>query len=167
MSDAKKPPVLCFTDFAFVYCDRQEQTESGLRFILREQIERYQPDGFMLLECHMLDSSHCGNLVILPYGGTATYKEVPNHPISPRGLASDMSVVIATTTADGLEAPAPEDIGALIETAGQSGDIIHAVMRRGLESRQLVAEAWCRQLADTQRKKVRFGIHTFNPRGKA
>lgn len=89
------PPTLTFAEFAKKYCDRQQQSFAGLRAIFTRQKELYNPDGWMLLECHMLDSSRIGSLTILPYGGTATYKEPPTHPISPRGLASDMSTVVA------------------------------------------------------------------------
>lgn len=89
------PPKLTFAEFAAKYCERQEQTPEGLRAIFTRQKELYKPDGWMLLQCEMLDSSRIGQLTILPYGGTATYKEPPTRPISPRGLASDMSVVVA------------------------------------------------------------------------
>lgn len=89
------PPKLTFPEFAAKYCERQQQSFAGLRAIFTRQKELYSPDGWMLLECHMLDSSRIGQFTILPYGGTATYKEVPDRPISPRGLASDMSVVVA------------------------------------------------------------------------
>lgn len=88
-----------FGDFAARYCERQEQTIAGLREILKAQIERFKPDGFMLLECQMMDSSLLGSLTILPYGPNNTYKAVATHPISPRGLASDMSVVVALLAA--------------------------------------------------------------------
>jgi hypothetical protein len=82
-----------FGDFAAEYCSRQEATIQGLRQVLMEQIQRFNPDGFVLLECQMLDSSLCGSYTILPYGPNNTLKSVPTHPVSPRGLASDMSVV--------------------------------------------------------------------------
>ena len=90
---------MTFMQFAKAYCIRQQQTPAGLLDRLLVQKARYNPTGWMLLECQMMDSHHHGSLTILPYGGTATYKEVPTHPISPRGLASDMSVVIATLAA--------------------------------------------------------------------
>lgn len=89
-------PVNCgWTEFAARYCERQEQTPDGLLTVLQAQHVRYQPDGWMLLECAMLDSSRVGELTIMPYGPRNTWKVIPNHPISPRGLASDMSVVTA------------------------------------------------------------------------
>ncbi len=90
-----KPPVLSFDDFAKLYCETQEQTPEGLRAVLQQQSERYQPLGYMLLRCEMMDSSRLGTRVILPFGPNNTFKEPPDHPISPRGLASDMSVVEA------------------------------------------------------------------------
>lgn len=77
------------------YCERQESTHSGLAQILEAQRERYHPEGFMLLECAMMDSSRLGDLVILPFGPNNTFKVPPTGPISPRGLASDMSIVVA------------------------------------------------------------------------
>jgi hypothetical protein len=84
-----------FTEFAAKFCAVQEPSPAGLRGILAVQRARYFPDGWMLLECHMMDSSRLGELTILPYGPSNTYKEIPSYPISPRGLASDMSVVVA------------------------------------------------------------------------
>ena len=43
--------------------------------------------------------------MILPYGPRNTYKEPPTKPISPRGLASDMSVVVALLDSASLEYP--------------------------------------------------------------
>lgn len=86
---------LNFTEFARRYCERQVSTPEGLKEILLKQKERYSPDGWMLLECVMLDSSRLGSLVILPYGPRNTFTAPPDHPISPRGLCSDMSVVVA------------------------------------------------------------------------
>lgn len=89
-------------EFAAKYCETQEQTPEGLLEILRAQKERYSPDGFMLLECQDMCSSKLGNKVILPYGPNNTFKSPPDHPVSPRGLASDMSVVIATVSASSI-----------------------------------------------------------------
>ena len=88
-------PRLNFADFAAKYCERQEQTPDGLRTILEKQKQTYQPEGWFMLECQMLDSSRLGSLTILPYGPNNTFKVIPEHPVSPRGLASDMSVVCA------------------------------------------------------------------------
>lgn len=88
-------PRLTFDEFAAKYCERQKQTPAGLLNTLKLQKEEFKPDGWVLLECAMLDSSRIGELTILPYGPNNTFKTIPEHPISPRGLASDMSVVIA------------------------------------------------------------------------
>jgi hypothetical protein len=88
-----------FDRFAQRYCETQMQSPEGLREVLKAQVSRFNPTGFMLLECQMMDSSLLGQCVILPYGPNNTYKEVPTHPLSPRGLASDMSVVILTIPA--------------------------------------------------------------------
>lgn len=82
--------------FASTYCERQEQTPEGLRTVLQAQLTRYKCDGWMLLECQMMDSSLLGGLTILPYGPKNTWRTLPcpDQPISPRGLASDMSICI-------------------------------------------------------------------------
>ena len=88
---------LAFDAFAARYCERQVQTPEGLREVLSRQAEEFQPDGWFLAECVMLDSSYRGSLVIFPYGPRNTFKEVPDasRPFSPRGLASDQSVAVA------------------------------------------------------------------------
>jgi len=91
-----------FEEFAKLYCERQVQTPDGLREVLTAQKAKFNPAGWMLLECQMLDSSRMASLTILPYGPNNTYKEIPSHPISPRGLASDMSVVIMNLNGDSL-----------------------------------------------------------------
>jgi hypothetical protein len=77
------------------YTERQALEPSELETTLAELEARYQPVGFMLLECADMSSSRLGELTILPYGPRNTYQTVPTHPISPRGLASDMSTVVA------------------------------------------------------------------------
>lgn len=94
---------LTFPEFARIYCERQEQTPSGLRGILTMQRAAYSPTGWFLAECQMLDSSYMGSLVILPYGPNNTFKDIPTHPFSPRGLASDMSVAVAYMLVEDLE----------------------------------------------------------------
>lgn len=93
---------LTFDAFAIRYCERQEQTPAGLLDVLKKQKELYQPIGWFMLEAQLLDSSYMGSLVILPYGPKNTYTEIPTCPVSPRGLASDMSVAVAYTLADYL-----------------------------------------------------------------
>jgi hypothetical protein len=93
---------LSFDEFAAKYCEKQHQTPDGLKVRLREQKKSFQPLGWMLLECQVLDGSRMGELTILPYGPNNTYKEVPTHPVSPRGSASDMSVVVATLSAEDI-----------------------------------------------------------------
>lgn len=86
---------LGFDEFAKRYCERQQLEPDELLIRLQDVARRYRPDGFMLLECQQLDSSRVGSYTILPYGGDSTYSTLPTGPISPRGLASDMSVVAA------------------------------------------------------------------------
>ena len=91
----KEPEILTFPDFAKKYCSRQDCTVQNLENVLRLQKQQYNPDGWMMLECQVMDSSLFGSLVILPYGPRNSWKQVPQIPVSPRGLASDTSVVIA------------------------------------------------------------------------
>ena len=83
-------------EFAGLYCERQEQTPEGLLERLQVLAHVFQPVGFLIAECEMMDSSSFGQRVILPYGGGASLKEPPKGHFSPRGLASDQSKVIAT-----------------------------------------------------------------------
>lgn len=98
-----QPVVLTFDLFASKYLETQEGTPDSLRVQLRDKVTRYQPDGFMLLRCEQLDSSWYGQHVILPYGPSNTYLTWPETPISPRGLASDMSVVVAIMPASEIQ----------------------------------------------------------------
>lgn len=95
-----------FSEFARRYCERQVNTPEGLRETLVAQKEKFEPDGWLLLQCVVLDSSRLGEYVILPYGGRATVKEIPPEGklLSPRGLCSDLSEVVAYTLAEEIEA---------------------------------------------------------------
>lgn len=94
---------LTFGQLADRYCDRNTSqkngwTVKGLREVLRKQAETQCPDGWCLLECQDLSSSYMGSLTIVPYGPNNTWKAPPTTPVSPRGLASDMSMVVAVLT---------------------------------------------------------------------
>lgn len=97
---------LQYGEFAARYCKRMENTPRDLYATLEAQQRMYQPDGWMLLECVDLASSRLGHYVILPFGPKNTYKEPPTRPISPRGLASDMSSVVAILKTEDLTWPA-------------------------------------------------------------
>lgn len=88
---------LTFQEFARRYCERQDSTPESLRETLLAQKERFKPDGWILIQCVVLDSSRLGDFVILPYGGDATLKEIPpkDKLFSPRGLCSDLSKTVA------------------------------------------------------------------------
>lgn len=86
-------PQLAWMALAERYCARQLQTFEGLQRVLSDQLDKFKCEGWMLLECQMMDSSSMGYLTLLPYGPNNTYKTVPDHPISPHGLAPDMSIV--------------------------------------------------------------------------
>lgn len=77
------------------YCETQYATPEETSVRMEEIAKGREVEGWMLLQCEMLDSSRLGGQVILPYGPGCTFKTVPSHPVSPRGLASDMSVVVA------------------------------------------------------------------------
>ena len=79
------------------YCDSQEITPADFAAILKRQHDQFNPDGWMMLQCQDMSSSYMGSLTVLPYGPCNTFKEPPTGCISPRGLASDMSSVIAIT----------------------------------------------------------------------
>lgn len=94
---------ITFNELATRYCERQDSTPEQLLEVLRGQKQRYNPDGWFMLQCEMMDSSRMGELTILPYGPNNTFKTIPNHPVSPRGLASDMSCVVATMDASEIK----------------------------------------------------------------
>lgn len=90
-----KPEVLTEDEFVKRYCARQQSTPEELRATLQAQREKFDPDGWMLLECVVLDSSRIGSYTIMPYGPRNSCTTPPTTPVSPRGLASDLSVVVA------------------------------------------------------------------------
>lgn len=164
-------PILNFHDLAYAYCDRQVNTPHELLQTLNAQRIKYQPEGFLLLECHQLDSSYCGSLTIVPYGPNNSLKEIPAHPISPRGLASDMSVVIGVLPAERLLDVAPEPVEriAVIVSSSQHGIYVQGRDEEAYD-RQLALETYCRKLADerdvpvTLYLKRESGRTTFHPR---
>ena len=79
------------------YIERQDATAGEILSRLKAISVSYRAVGFMLLECQMMDSSMLGSLVILPFGGKSTFHVPPHHPVSPRGLASDTSTVVAVS----------------------------------------------------------------------
>lgn len=93
---------LTFEEFARRYCEKQENTPEGLKATLQAQAARFSPIGWMMAEAQLMDSSWYGSLVILPYGPNNSLKQIPTGPFSPRGLASDTSVVVAVLKAEAL-----------------------------------------------------------------
>lgn len=87
--------VLTVKELVRKYIERQDAFASATLDRMRAIEDVRDVHGWMLLECHQLDSSHMGEYTLLPYGPGCTFREVPSHPVSPRGLASDMSVVVA------------------------------------------------------------------------
>jgi hypothetical protein len=106
------PETLTFAAFAARYCARHESTPDDLKTTLNNQRDKFSPVGWMLLECQQLDSSRLGSLTILPYGPNNTFKAPPTQPVSPRGLASDTSVVVALLPTENLPKD-PLTVGAL------------------------------------------------------
>lgn len=84
-----------FDDFAAKYCETQQCTPVELLEKLKDSAQKYEPEGWFLAEVQVMDSSQFGSRTILPYGPKCSFKTVPTTPFSPRGLASDTSVVIA------------------------------------------------------------------------
>ena len=101
---------MTWREFRRLYCDTQVATPSILRGDLEEKIKEFQPEGFVLLRCEMFGSYYFGQHTILPYGPNNTFKAPPDHPISPRGLASDMSVVVGILPINEFLIPAPEKV---------------------------------------------------------
>lgn len=95
--------LLTFSAFAGKYCETQLCEPDELKVKLRDLAQKLKPKGFVLLRCELMGGSFFGQRVILPYGGDSTLKDVPTSPISPRGLASDMSVVEAVMEVKSLE----------------------------------------------------------------
>ena len=87
---------MTFDQLASTYCSRQKCEPYQLRELLIAQRDKFNPDGWMLLECADMCSSHYSGYTILPFGPNNTYKTAQdkNALISPRGLASDASVVV-------------------------------------------------------------------------
>ncbi len=102
-----QPNKLTFDQFAKAFCDRQQNTPDKLLEIFKSQATVYKPVGWFLAECHVMDSSRLGKLVVIVYGPSNTFKEVPAEVFSPHGLASDMSRAVAYT----LAAELPEAAG--------------------------------------------------------
>ena len=84
---------MTFKEFAEAYCAKQESSPKKLADIFKTQVERYSPDGWMLLECQMLGSSRSGDLTILPFGPICTHKTPPTEPVSPSGLVWFVAVI--------------------------------------------------------------------------
>lgn len=92
MSEIKKVTVV---ELVGMYIERQEATAAEVEARLERIRQQREVTGFFLAEAQLMDSSWFGSRVILPYGPGCTHKEVPTTPFSPRGLASDTSVVVA------------------------------------------------------------------------
>lgn len=79
------------------HADDIERSMAALTAAFWTQIEVFHPCGWFMLECQMLEGSLMGQRTVLPYGGKSTVG-IPPKLMSPRGMASDMSVTIAVLT---------------------------------------------------------------------
>lgn len=85
---------MTWDEFSTRYCKTQVSTPEMLAENMNFLVRQYSPVGFFLAEGQLMGASWCGQVVAAPYGPRNTLKEIPAHPFSPRGLASDMSVAI-------------------------------------------------------------------------
>ncbi len=140
---------LNFHDLALFYCSLQDNTPASLEKTLADQYSRFRNTGWMVLECQMMDSSQCGQITLMPYGPGNSYKTVPDRPISPRGLASDMSIVLGfMPSAVFLEGKDVKGfMGALPENPAH---VFHVPVE--YESRVLGLRGWCRD--EAQRRQM-------------
>lgn len=93
---------LTWNELAERYCETQQCEPAELLDRLHQVAANLNPDGFMLLECEMLDSSFLGQRTVLAYGPNCTFREPPAHPIVLYGLASRTSTVIGILPIDAL-----------------------------------------------------------------
>ncbi len=77
------------------WLSHEMQEEEGYWGDALKSVEnKYEPEGFMLLENQLMDSSRFGHRYVLPFGGLATYQEPPDHPFSYDGTASGTVCVV-------------------------------------------------------------------------
>lgn len=107
-----------------LYCERDGATTDDIVSALQVIESGRTVLGWFLLECGMLDSSRLGERTLVPYGPGCTFQRVPGHPVSPRGLASDMATVIAYC------GPGPIECGQYWRTGG-SFSIVRCVRPAG------------------------------------
>ncbi len=81
-------PKLTFKELAQKYCERQDSTPESLLTVLQAQKSNFSPEGWMLLENPMLDSSQCGRMYVLAYGPNNTCRTLMETPFTINGLAS-------------------------------------------------------------------------------
>lgn len=101
---------MTYDELARRYCDRQGQTPAGLLAVLQDQKAKFKPFGWVLLECQDMSSSYMGTLTVLPFGPNNTFRSPPDRPVSPRGIASDMSTTAGVLTVDDLPDTLPASL---------------------------------------------------------
>lgn len=89
--------------FIAKYAKNDPAVMAEVRIELQRLEEAFKPAGWVMLECQLLDSSGRGQLSIMTFGPHNTWKTIPEGPVSPRGAASDTSVVVAVC----LREPSP------------------------------------------------------------
>ena len=81
-------PKMSFGELAEKYCERQDSDPPSLLMVLQAQRANFSPDGWMLLENPLLDSSQRGRLYVLAYGPNNTCRTLMETPFTINGLAS-------------------------------------------------------------------------------
>jgi hypothetical protein len=80
-----------------------DDEKQDLRSTLAMSIQAWNPHGWFIHECKLMDSTHMGERTVVVYGDRCTIKAPPVQPFSLRGLASDTGVVVAILTRDQFE----------------------------------------------------------------
>lgn len=76
-----------------VYRDRDWWVDKYVQR-LKQVEDEYEPDGIMLLENQVMDSTKFGRRFMLPFGGKSTRPTLPDHPFSIDGTASGTVCVV-------------------------------------------------------------------------
>jgi len=84
MTISELTKTMSFIEFAERYLETQVSSVPDLFHTLKEQRSRYHPEGWMMLECQMFDTTKFMQKVILPYGPNNTYKEAEPPYLSKR-----------------------------------------------------------------------------------
>ncbi len=97
--------------FITKYAKNDPAVLADVRTSMQRLEEKFAPTGWVMLECQLLDSSSRGQLTIAAFGPQNTWKTIPEGPVSLRGAASDMSVVVAACLCE----PRPRVVGVVFQ----------------------------------------------------